>query len=136
MARHAFKKTVEIVVPALGTDVEGTYPIWKATFDGSLESAEYIAVAAITGVATNNRKLALVNKGQAGAGTTEMAEKTFANGVNAVAFDNTALTNSATPANLDFVEGDVIALASTAPGTGLADPGGMIRAVFAREVAD
>lgn len=133
MAIHNFKKTYEITVPAYATDVEGTTPVIQAPFDGVLESAAFIPNAAITGAATNNRKQALVNKGASGAGTTEMAAVTYDNGVNGTAFDSKALTNSATAANLEVVAGDVLAWASTAPGTGLADPGGLLRVVIRRD---
>lgn len=132
MSMHNFKKTIEKTVPAYATDVEGTTPICVAPFDGVLESVQFIGTGAIAGAVTNNRRQAVVNKGASGIGTTEMAALEYASGVNGVAFDAKPITNHATPANLAFVAGDVLAWASTAPGTGIADPGGLVRVVLRR----
>ncbi len=132
---HAFKKTYEIPVPAYATDVEGSTAVVTAPFDGLIDSVQFIPNAAITGVATNNRKQELINKGQAGAGTAVPAALTYASGVNAAAFDAKTITRDATLANYTVAEGDVLAWVSTAPGTGLADPGGLLRIVISRDVA-
>jgi hypothetical protein len=132
MAMHNFKKTIEISVPAYGTDVEGTTPICVAPFAGVVESVQFVPAAAITGADTNNRKQAVVNKGQSGVGSTEVAALTYASGVNGVAFDAKSIPNHATAANQVVAAGDVLAWASTAPGSGLADPGGLLRVVIRR----
>ena len=100
--------------------------LFSAPWNGTLQTVEYIADTAITGANSNTRRVSLVNKGQAGAGVTEMAALQFDAGVNAVAFDAKAITNSATPANLAFVAGDVLTWKSAAVGSGLADPGGTV----------
>jgi len=118
--------------PARATAVTGSHALFRAPFAGKVTSAAFIADALLTGANTNTRKIAIVNKGQAGAGTTEVAAKQFNSGVNAAAFDETALTLSATAADLVVAEGDILAVVSTAVGTGLADPGGVIEVKFAR----
>ena len=57
------------------------------------------------------------------------------NGVNATAFDEKAITLSATAENLEVVAGDVLALFSEAVGSGLADPGGTIQVTINRSYA-
>lgn len=133
MAMHNFKKALTAIFAALGTDVEGNTIIGEAPFDGTVELVQVIGNAGITGAATNNRKYAIVNKGQAGAGSTEAAALEFASGVNSAAYDAKDLTLSATPANLVVAQGDVLVLVSTAPGTGIADPGGQVKVVIARD---
>jgi hypothetical protein len=123
---------VSITVPALGTDVEATYAAFKAPYDLTIIGASFIPVANITGAATNHRKVELLNKGLAGAGATVMADLAFDNGINAVAFDEKPITLSATPANRDAVAGDVMAWYSSTPGTGIADPGGLVTITFKR----
>ncbi len=76
--------------------------------------------------------MAVINRGQAGVGTTIVAELAFDNGINAVAGDELMITLSAVPANLAVAEGDVLAWFSDAVGTGLADPGGLVRVVVNR----
>jgi hypothetical protein len=122
----------QTVLPALGTDVEATYAIARAPFDLTVIGVTYTPVANITGAATNNRKVALINKGADGNGTTEVAAITYDNGINATDFNEDALTLSGTPANLDVDAGSILAAASTAPGSGLADPGGLMVVTFKR----
>lgn len=129
---HPYTQRKEVVVPALATDAEDTTTLFEAPFALTLTAASYVPDTAITGAATNNRKVAVVNKGAAGAGTTEMASLTFDDGVDGVAFDEKALTLSGTAANLNAAAGDIIAWASTAPGSGLADPGGTVIVEYSR----
>jgi hypothetical protein len=129
-----FKRKFHVNVPALGTDVEANYIGCEAPFAGVLTSAEFIPVGSITGAATNHRKLEVINKGQSGVGTTVMASLAFDNGVNAVAFDKKTITNSAVEGARDVAAGDVVSIASTTPGSGIADPGGQW--IFTFERAD
>ncbi|MGE3467655.1 MAG: capsid cement protein [Pyrinomonadaceae bacterium] len=118
--------------PALGTDVEAAYGFFRAPYNLTITAASYAPVANITGAATNNRKVAVVNKGLDGNGTDEVAALTYDDGVNATDFNEDALTLSGTPANLDVDEGEILAWASTAPGTGIADPGGLATITYVR----
>lgn len=116
----------------LAAAADGSAILGRAPCAGSVEAPTYYPKADITGAATDNRRLRLVNKGQAGNGTTVIAELTFIAGVDAGAFAPTPLTLSATAADLVVEPGDVLVFESTHVGTGLADPGGLIRAVVAR----
>jgi len=121
-------RVIEQDVPAVGTagDTEDTV-FGQAPFDCTVTSVEYIPEAAITGAATNNRTISLVNKGQAGSGTTSVASLSFAAGITAAAYDERALTLSGTAANLNLVAGDTLQFRSVAVGTGITDPGGLVR---------
>lgn len=121
------------VAPAVATaGNDADTAVFVAPFDCTVTAVTYIPSATITGAATNNRTLALRNKGQAGAGTTTVASLNFGNGTNATAFDEKALTLSVTAADLDLVAGDVLALQSLHIGTGITDPGGLVRVSVAR----
>lgn len=131
---HAYKRTFFIPVGALGTDVEATVPVFSAPWDAELVSCKFIPISTITGANTNTRKHELINAGTAGSGTDVMAELQYNSGVNAAAAAKKTITNSATPANLEMSEGDVLTWKSTTPGTGIADPGGLLEIVIQRIV--
>lgn len=125
-------QTFNIPFPAYAQAAEGTTPGFKCLFDGVIESVSVIPAAALTGADTNTRRHALINKGQAGAGTAVSAELQYNSGVNLVAFDEKALTLSTTDADEDgiadalkVVAGDVLAFFSDAVASGLADGGGV-----------
>lgn len=120
------------VIPALTAGTSDTYTIFEAPFDGELTGASYFADTDITGAATNSRTLNVINKGQAGNGTTVMATLALTSGENAADFDEKALTLSVVEGAVDFVEGDVIAFQSLSVGTGLADPGGTVKLTVSR----
>ena len=116
------------VVPAVGTaGNDADTPVFVAPFDCTVTAVTYVPAATITGAATNNRTLNLRNKAQDGTGTVVVATLNFGNGTNAAAFDEKAITLSGTAANLDLVAGDVLALQSLHIGTGITDPGGLLR---------
>lgn len=116
---------LEAELPASATGASASATI-RAPFDGTVTSVTYAPVAAITGAATNNRTISVVNHGQAGAGTTVMATLTYASGVNAAAFDENAITLSAVAGATAFVTGDILEVKSVFNGTGIADPGGTV----------
>lgn len=91
-----------------------------------LDSAYFIPASAMSGAASNNRKLDVVNKGAAGAGTAVAATITYTASVDAVAQAQNALTVSATAANVNFAEGDVAAVSVGVNGTGLPCPAGTV----------
>lgn len=97
-----------------------------ASRDGVVASVTYTPITAITGANTNTRSVSLVNKGNAGAGTNVIATLQFNSGVNASACVPVAVPLSGTPANLVVAPGDVLQWQSTAVGTGIADPGGLV----------
>lgn len=104
----------------------------RAPVAGVVTSVTYIPAATITGATTNNRTVSVVNRGQAGAGTTVVATLTFASGVNAPAFDEKAIPLSATAADLVVAVGDVLEFRSVFAGTGIADPGGTVNLTLSR----
>jgi hypothetical protein len=94
-----------------------------APFAGKVAGVRVITGAAITGANTESRTIQCHNRGAAGAGTTLVASKAFVSGVNAAADDETALTLTATAADLVVAEGDVLEFTSLHVGaTGLAGP--------------
>jgi hypothetical protein len=117
-----------VTILATGTNVV------EAPFTGKVAEATYTAVAAVTGAASPaSRTLSVINHGQAGIGTTVVASLALLSGVNLVAFDEKALTLSATAADLVVTAGDILEFRS-APvgGTGLVDPGGTVSVTFER----
>lgn len=124
---------LEMAVPAVATaGNDDTTVVGQAPFAGTVTSVQYVAEAAITGAATNNRSVSLVNKGAAGSGTTVVATLAFGSGVNATAFDEKAITLSVTAADLVIAAGDTLAWVSTHIGTGITDPGGIARVTVSR----
>lgn len=125
-------RVIEESVPAAATAVADDTILTQSPYAGTVSSVQYVPEAAITGAATNNRSVSLVNKGQAGSGTTVVATLTFASGVNATANNEVALTLAATAADLVVAEGDTLQWRSIVGGTGLADPGGLARVTISR----
>ncbi|MDT0302906.1 hypothetical protein [Streptomonospora wellingtoniae] len=120
-------------VPAVSTagDDEDTV-IAQAPFDCTVVAVEYVPEAAITGADGNSRAVSVVNKGADGAGATEVAALEFASGTDASANDETALALSGTAADADLDGGDTLQWRSLAVGTGMADPGGLVRVTVER----
>ena len=104
----------------------------KVPSDERVTSVSYVPLAALSGANTNSRNLVVTNKGQAGVGAVNVATLSLTTGVNLVAFDEKVITLNGTATNLDVVAGDVLELASTAVGTGIADPGGQWEIVIDR----
>lgn len=102
---------------------------------GTVSAVTYATVTAITGANSNTRSVSLVNKGQAGAGTTTIATLQFNSGVNTTASDEKTITLSSTAADLVVAAGDVLQWQSAAVGTGIADPGGLVNVTIAATYA-
>jgi len=124
------KLTADADAVAKGSD--GSIAVGPAPFAGKVTSVTVTPPSTLTGANTNSRTLKLINKGQSGSGTNVIAEKAFTSGVNATAFDETALTLSGTASKLEVAEGDVLALESVHVGEGLADPGGEVQVKITR----
>lgn len=112
-----------------------SFTLGAAPFTGKVTGVSFVPEAASTGDNTNTRTYTLVNKGQAGAGTTVIATLALTTGVNLVAFDAKAATLSATAADLVVAAGDVLAWVSTHAASGLVDPGGTVKVVGNRAQA-
>lgn len=131
MDKAPLVRTAVVSVPASGAAVDFTQPAYVAVEDGVVTSVSYLPAADVTGAATNNRTISLVNKGTDGDGTTVVATKALTNGNNLNASDANALTLGVT-ANLAVSAGDVLAFASVHVGTGIADPGGLVAVEISR----
>lgn len=127
-------RVLEANVPSVGTaGNDDDTVLGQAPFDCTVTAVEYVPEAAITGAATNHRTFSLVNKGQAGSGSTSVASLAFDSGsVTAAANNERAIALSGTPANLDLVAGDTLLWRSVHIGTGITDPGGVVRVTLAR----
>lgn len=120
-------RTYSARAAAVAGGSDAAIAIIVAASAGAVTDVEYVPDAAITGAATNNRTLSLVNKGQDGTGTTVMASLNFAGGTNAAANDERAVTLSVVAGATNVAAGDVLAFLSTHIGTGIADPGGLVK---------
>lgn len=126
-------RVIEESVPAVSTAGNSDDSVLaQSPYAGTVTAVQYVPESAITGAATNNRTVSLVNKGQAGSGSTVVATLTFASGTNATANNEVSLTLSSTAADLVVAEGDTLQWRSIANGTGLADPGGIARVTVSR----
>lgn len=133
MSTAPFVRVIEEGVPAVSTAGNSDDTVLaQAPFDCTVTSVEYVPEAAITGAATNHRSVSLVNKGQAGSGSTTVATLAFDSGVNATANNERTIPLSGTAANLVLAAGDTLQWRSVAVGTGIADPGGVVRVTVAR----
>lgn len=126
---------VATAAPAVATAVTGDQVIGEVPYAATITGISYTPEAAITGADTNSRTLTVVNKGAAGAGTTVLGTLALTAGINAVAFDEKAVTLTATIASRAVAAGDILAVVSTAVGTGLADPGGLVQVELTERAA-
>jgi predicted ThiF/HesA family dinucleotide-utilizing enzyme len=115
------------ILVALGADEESAIFRHSGVKPIKITGARWIPDTAITGAATNNPAVQIVNKGVLGTGTTGItAVKTYASGTNAVKFVAEELTLSTTAADLVVTTGEVVAFEKTENGTGLALPPGLV----------
>jgi hypothetical protein len=120
-------------VPAVSTaGNDQSTEVAVCEYNGTVTAVSYTPDATITGAATNNRTFNLVDKGQTGVGATVVATLNFGNGTNAPAADEKAITLSGTAANLVVASGDVLEWQSVHVGTGITDPGGLVRITIDR----
>lgn len=127
-----FVVKLEAELPASATGASASSTI-RVPFDGTVTSVTYAPVAAITGAATNNRTISVVNHGQAGAGTTVMATLTYNSGTNSAAFDENTIPLSGVTGATAFLTGDILEVKSVFNGTGIADPGGTVFVEVSRD---
>ncbi|MFE5332558.1 hypothetical protein ACFRCG_39890 [Embleya sp. NPDC056575] len=128
-----FVRVIEADVPAVSTaGNDDDTVLFQAPFNCTVTTVEYVPESAITGADTNSRTLSLVNKGAAGSGSTSVASLALTSGVNATAYNERTITLSGTAANLDLAAGDTLQWRSVHVGTGITDPGGLVRVTVAR----
>lgn len=119
--------TLTSTIPGQTAAVDSDQIVAVAPFAGVVAAASLVSEAAVTGATATKRTFTLTNKGQAGAGAVSVAVLDLITGVDLVAFDEKAMTLSATPANLVVAKGDVLALVETHASTGTAHSGGQVR---------
>lgn len=119
-------------VPAAAAATPQDVVVGTAPHAGTVTEVTFTPEASITGTATNFRTFRLVNKGQAGAGTTVVASLAFSAGtVTAPAFDEKVIPLIGGAA-VDVVAGDVLVWDEVVTGTGLASPGGQVKVTVSR----
>lgn len=128
-------RSISAEVPAQGT--AGTvqdFVIGEAPYAGTVTEVTIIPEAAVTANATNYRTFRVVNKGQAGAGTTVVAS--FATDTvttdDLAAFDEKALTLSVVAGATTVAEGDVLVADETITAAGVAHGGYTIQVTISR----
>jgi YD repeat-containing protein len=124
----AVQERLEATVPAVTILQTADQVIGEVNKAGRVTAVSYTPEAALSGAASPaSRTLTLVNKTQAGIGSTTIATLALVSGVDLVAFDEKAITLTATVADRAVAAGDEIVWVSTAVGgTGLTDPGGHV----------
>lgn len=99
--------------------------VGEVPFDGTVTGVTIIPEANLTADATNYRTFSLINKGTNGNGTTVVA--TFATDTpttdDLADFDEKAITLSVVSGATTVTEGQVLAVAETVAGTGVAHSG-------------
>lgn len=128
----AVQQKIKATVPAVTIAATADQTIGEVDTAGRVSSVTYTPEAAITGAASpDSRTFTLVNKGTDGSAGSDVTVATLAmvSGVDAVAFDEKAITLSGTAANLVVAAGDILVWVSTAvtSGGGLVDPGGLVQ---------
>jgi hypothetical protein len=124
--------TKEIYCPPVAGGADLVEASVEAPFAGTVTKVQYLPQAAMTGDNTNARTFTLINKGQAGLGTTVVATLAMTTGVNGVAFDEKDATLSVVANAVNVAAGDILAWSSVHTGTGIADPGGRVQVEFTR----
>lgn len=119
-------KEFEVTVPApaaAGTVQDQV--ICEAPFAGKVTDVSVISEGAVVANGTNYRTLRVVNKGQAGAGSTVVASLALDTPTtdDLAAKDEKAIPLSVTAADLVVAAGDVLIWDETVTGTGLAHTG-------------
>lgn len=127
-----YVKTNEATVPAATIAQAIDQAITEAPFDATVTRVALVPEAAVTGDSTNSRTFTLVNKGQAGVGTTVVATLALTTGVNLVAFDEKLFTLSVVAGATSVVAGDVLQLNEVVVALGLAHSGGRVVVDFTR----
>ena len=127
-------RVLQATTEAVTALVTGTAVIGEAPFAGTVTDVVYVPETDITGAASPaSRTFSLINKGADGNGTTVVATLAMVAGVNAADFDERAITLSVVAGATTVAEGDVLAWTSVpVGGTGLADPGGLVKVTIAR----
>jgi len=125
---------LEVTVPAAGAAVTQDTVIGEAPFAGSVTGVTVISEAAVTAHATNYRTLRVINKGQAGAGTTVVASQALDTPTtdDLAAGDEETIALSVVADATDIAAGDVLAFDETVAASGLAHSGFKVQVEVSR----
>lgn len=125
-------QTIRVLAPAVGTaGNDANTPAGIVPFAGVVSQVRYVPMAAMTGSSTA-RTLTVYNRGQAGAGTTVVAQKAHTAGVNSTSKTPNTIALSGTAANLVVAANDVLEWESLHVSTGITDPGGVVEIDISR----
>ena len=127
-----YTRTIEATIPAATIAAAVDQAVTEAPFDATVTKVALVPEAAVTGDNTNSRTFTLVNKGQAGVGTTVVATLALTTGVNLVAFDEKLFTLSVVAGATAVVAGDVLQVNEVVAASGLAHSGGRVVVEFTR----
>lgn len=117
----------EAKIPSTGNAAStGVQVIGEVPFRAVVTRVTFTPDAAVTGATTDAPTLTCTNRGTDGLGTTAVAAKAFITGEDMVAYDAEDITVSATAANLNVAEGDVLSLNKTVAGSGTVIPAGKV----------
>lgn len=107
--------------------------VGRAPFNGNVSAVKVITSEAITGADSNSRSVVVVNRGQAGAGTTVIAQLDFVSGVNTTAYMPKTVTLATTASQLMVTSGDAIDCFLSHVGTGITMVAGRVEVDVARD---
>lgn len=124
--------SLRAVVPGATIAADDSFAIGECPHAETVTAISYTPDAASTGDNTHYRTYTVVNKGQAGAGTTVLGTLALTLAVDLVAFDKKAFTLSVVANALTVAAGDVLAFVSTHASNGLVDPGGTVEVSISR----
>lgn len=116
------------LIPVAGQATAGTTDEWAgfiAPFRCVVTAVKWTPNAAVTADGTNFFSVVVKNR-VAGAGTTAIATRAYS-ATNGVAFTPETVTLSATAADLNVAAGDLVSVAKTVGGSGLAMPDGVVQ---------
>ena len=116
-----------IIDPIAAGDATELQSLFVAPFTCKITGVTITPDAAATGDNTNTKNLNIHNRGQAGAGTTEIANLDLVTGVDLVARDEKTIGSGMSSA---VASGDVIALQVEQVGTGVAIPRSIVKITY------
>ena len=120
---------IPTVAHAAATATE-TFPVFYAPETGYLHYVGWTPAADITGANTDSTNMNLIDTDGDGNGATEVANKDWISGVNAVNDDEIALYNPAAASRRAMTVADQLKLQFEKAGNGLAIPAGLLRIVY------
>lgn len=126
-------RTLEADLAAVAAGSDGDTIIGESPFAGVVTAATITFEANVTGDNTESRTFTVINKGVDGNGTTVVATLAMTTGVNALDYDEKAMTLSVVADATDVAAGAILALHEVHAGlTGLANPGGKVAVTVTR----